>query len=259
MLLNPLCCFLVWSWLRVQILSEMVFRRAFRLGRGTFLAHTLSCGVFVAISAGMHDHFFDDHWRVSHPVTMKGNGWLSFSKMRTLSGEERECVDAWMELMRFNADPKTNLKKFSSLCVLNDSLIFFDGLSELSDGFKFMSYFFDSSTPFITELRREEQGGSTLLHAKMITEAKVRWLPIAYTFKSAVTLELETYGGVTAEGGATLKTRRRIRGVEHRWFEGPIVSRFTSTYNNCYGDMGDLLRRVNGFVLSTVVTNSEFL
>lgn len=275
-----------------------LFRRIFGLGKRTVLVHSLTCGVFVSIAAALKDQHFEQRWRGSVHAAMKRDGGY-FSRTKALSNEERECLEAWLDLMRFRVDPSGNLKRFSAHCALNDTLMFFDGLSECADGFLFLSYFYEASDPVIQELRREETGGVVTLHAKLSTDAKIRWIPISYTFVSTVTLVLEDFGGLlnlassavsspaqgnnataatsagvdddnagmarttyvaTSSGRViSLQSKKRIRLAEHRWFGGPIVSRFTSTFKNSYGDMGDLFRRCNGFVLSTVMTNSEFL
>lgn len=259
----------------------VVFRRLYKIGTRVVCVHLLAQGILIAHAALARDAAFEQRWRGSHHVAMRSGGL--FSRTRTLSPDEAECVNAWLDLMRFVADPTGNLRLFSTQCTLNDQLIFFDGRSEIADGFAFMSYFFERTDPVVTAIRREETDKGPALHIRTQTEAKVRWLPIQYTFTSAATLALEDHGGwrsalaassstsskennniTTAVGvlessGATLQRRKRITSVEHRWFGGPIVSRFTGTYKNAYGDMGDLLRRWEGFVLATAVTNSEHL
>lgn len=255
-----------------------IFRRLYRIGTRVVCAHVITQGIFVAHAALARDASHEQRWRGSQHVTLRRDGF--FSRSRVLAPDEVECVEAWLDLMRFVVNPAGNLRKFSTQCTLNDPLIFFDGRSEVADGFAFLSYFFEKSDPVITSIRREEVGGVVSLHLKMQTEARVRWVPLHYTFSSAATLGLEDFGGwKQSMGGASgassspspssqqiavaerapLQKRKRIHSVEHRWFGGPIVSRFTSTYKNAYGDMGDLVRRWEGFVLSTVITNSEHL
>lgn len=257
-----------------------VFKRALWIGKRAVIGHALTCCVFVGVSAFSHDVSMEQRWRGATHAVVKSEGL--FSRARALTTEERECLEAWLELMRFHVEPNGNLKKFSVRCALNDSLIFFDGLSECTDGFTFLSKFYTSSEPVVTELRREEVKGVISLHAKLLTEAQFRFVPLRYVFSSTVTLELEDYGGLlaaatdaassvgspgvsspatVATGGTvrSLSGKKRIRCAEHRWFGGPIVSRFTRTFKNSYGDMGDLFRRFNGFTLATVVTNSEHL
>jgi hypothetical protein len=253
-----------------------VFRRLLRLGVRVVCVQVACQGIFVGHAALARDAHFEQRWRGSQHAAMRSTGFLS--RTRVLSPDEVDCVEAWLDIMRFVVEPTGNLRKFSTQCTLNDALIFFDGRSEIADGFGFLSYFFEAADPVITSLRREETGGMVSLHVRLQTDARLRWLPVHYTFSSAATLDLEDFGGWTQALGTPTTTtatrgwnsdpsderipiqkRKRIRSVEHRWFGGPIVSRFTSTYKNAYGDMGDLLRRWHGFVLSTVVTNSEHL
>jgi hypothetical protein len=256
----------------------MVFRRLYKVGTRVVCAHVIAQGVLVGHAALGRDPTFEQRWRGAHHVAMRSGGM--FSRTRTLAPDEVECVNAWLDLLRFVAEPTGNMRLFSAQCTLNDQLIFFDGRSEIADGFAFMSYFFERTDPVVTAIRREETSKGPALHIRTQTEAKVRWLPIQYTFTSAATLSLEDQGGwrhalataassgsqsevaaavLESSGGATLQRRKRIASVEHRWFGGPIVSRFTGTYKNAYGDVGDLLRRWEGFVLATAVTNSEYL
>lgn len=280
-----------------------LFRPLFRVSWIYTKAHLFACAAFVGVSYTCTDSFFQQHWEVSLPVTTRGNeSWIRRAiyspSMRLLEEEEKECLDAWLSVMRFDVERKSSAsapqpeekagttsaspsstpaapsviantlftRRFSPTCYLNDSLIFFNGLTEIADGFWFMSLFYDSSEAVVTELRREVQGETVFLHAKTSVDAKVRWLPLTYTFRSAVTLELSRETGNKAAESAVQRLSSvigrkplRVVNVEHRWFEGPIVSKFTSTYDNAWGDVGDLFRRVNGFFLSSVITNSEFL
>ena len=284
-----------------------LFRPLFRASWFYTRAHLFACAAFVGVSFTGTDAFFEQHWEASLPVTTRGNeSWIRRAiyspSMRLLEDEEKECLDAWLSVMRFDVERKSAViakpddntnssssttsstsssspsalvrtckdtlftRRFAPSCFLNDSLIFFNGLTEIADGFWFMSLFYDSSEAVVTELRREVQGETVFLHAKTSVDAKVRFVPLTYTFRSAVTLELSRESGNNAAESAVQrlaavigKKPLRIVNVEHRWFEGPIVSKFTSTYDSAWGDVGDLFRRVNGFFLSSVITNSEFL
>ena len=147
--------------------------------------------------------------------------------------------------MSFDLDEQRAWSFFAPRVQLHDTLIFFDGLSELRDGWWFLSLFYTTSSPVVTEIRREEQDGTVFLHAKILTEASARFLPLQYTFPSTVTLELDD--------------KQKICCVEHRWFGGPMVSKRTASVLNVVGDVGDVARRLNGFFLSLAVTNSELL
>ena len=168
---------------------------------------------------------------------------------RILPAEEMECVDAFTRLLCFTLDSKTT-KFCAPNVVLNDSLICFDGLSEMKDGWWFLSQFFSECHASPTRVRRDvDTEGSVVLHIDYETDAIVRFTNFGYTFPSHATLVLEN--------ASQYSDRKRISVIEHRWFKGPIVSRMTSSHENTIGDAGDILRRMNGFVISLVLTLHE--
>ena len=213
------------------------------------VAQTGLCCLFIARSRYGVDEFFEQHWRYATPVTTTGHSkWKSLLHIggpHTLRPAELACLEAWERVMSFDLDERRVWSAFSPRVQLHDTLIFFDGLSELRDGWWFLSLFYSQSCPVMTEIRREEQDGTVFLHAKFQTEATARFVPLQYTFPSTVTLELDE--------------RSNICCVEHRWFGGPLVSKRTASVANVVGDVGDVARRFTGFFLSLAVTNSEML
>jgi hypothetical protein len=218
-----------------------------------FYLQTAMCLGFVMRSKYGTDEFFERHWAWATPVTSAGahSWWARLvpaygshkKKLHTLSPHEQECLTAWERVMAFDLADDSLWTAFSPTVQLHDSLIFFDSLGELRDGWWFLSLFYKRSSPVMTEIRREVQGTTVFLHATIQTEAVAWIIPTQYVFPSTVTLELD---------GAN-----KICSVEHRWFGGPLVSRRTASVDNVIGDVGDLSRRLSGFLLSLALTNSK--
>ena len=182
-----------------------------------------------------------------HDLESKLKRMMGFGP-KVLVPAERECVEAFTRLLCFSLDAHTT-RFCAPNVVLNDSLICFDGLSEMKDGWWFLSQFFSDCYATPTRVRRDvDTEGSVVLHIDYETEATVRFTNFSYTFPSHATLVLEN---------APNSSEKRINVIEHRWFKGPIVSRMTGSHENMLGDVGDIMRRMNGFVVSLVLTLHE--
>lgn len=228
----------------------------------TAYAQSSLCVIYALRSRYGTDAFFDEHWAYATPVTSAGSPtlfgqwwWPSTALatvapsppgrgVQTMAASEQRCIDAIERVMAFQAlDDEALWGAFSPSVQFHDTLVVFDTLAELRDGWQFMSRFFQKSAPVMTEIRREVQDGSTVfLHAKVQTDCQSALGLASYVFPSTVTLELDKFG--------------KICSVEHRWFGGPFVSRRTVSLDNVLGDVGDLSRRFSGFVLSLIITGT---
>lgn len=228
-------------------------------------AQSSLCVLYALRSRYGTDAFFDEHWAYATPVTSAGSPTLfgqwwwpstalaavtaaaptrQHGRVQTLSASEQRCIDAMARVMAFQELSDAALwGTFAPSVQFHDTLVVFDTLAELRDGWQFMACFFQTSAPVMTEIRREVQDGSTVfLHAKVQTDCQSAMGLASFVFPSAVTLELDKFG--------------KICSVEHRWFGGPFVSRRTVSLDNVLGDVGDLSRRFSGFVLSLIITGT---
>lgn len=173
-----------------------------------------------------------------------------------LSDDEKACVECMTRVLSMDYSNQ-NLSRFAKNVLFNDTLICFDGISEMKDAWKFLWVFFRSSEAIATEVKRDvDTEGGVVLHIKYETEATTALGLVTGTFKSHVTLILENeqQRGVLSSPTFSGRAPPRIRAVEHRWFGGPILSRMTATQENVVGDFGDLCRRINGFGMSLILT-----
>eukprot|EP00758_Cryptobia_borreli_P012193 Tbor_TRINITY_DN5723_c4_g3::TRINITY_DN5723_c4_g3_i1::g.20549::m.20549 len=177
---------------------------------------------------------------------------------KTLPPEERRCVDAFTSLITFNTNvPLTD--NFTANVILNDSLICLDGLTEMKDGWWFLSHFFESVDAQVLEVKKDvDTAGCSVLHVKYEMIIVPRILSFPCTFNSHATLVTTTSSKlIDKEKKQTniILHRPKVSVIEHRWWGGPILSRMTDTQRNILGDVGDLCRRMNGFTLSLVMSN----
>ncbi|KEG09160.1 hypothetical protein DQ04_05701030 [Trypanosoma grayi] len=216
------------------------WRRALRLAAGTPFLFAAVC---VAYARCGTDSFFVQHWSYAEPVmTTRTHRWALWQ--RSLTADERACLQVWLDAMSLTS-PSAAL--FSPQFVLQDTLYFLCGLGEWCDAVRMLAKLaVVHTTPYCIEIRREQQDGVVFLHGRLETEVTLR-LPFTNAachllFPSVVSLQLERAHRST-----------RIAAAEHRWFGGPLVSQQSASLRSPWGDVGDLGRRLNSFVLSCVV------
>lgn len=229
-----------------------------RFSRGILawsIGHTALCCGFVGAAYWMVDDQFKADLHNAHFVARVPYDtlWKRFSrKGKSLTSEERACAEAFESLMRFDLEHGA-FNRFSPRATWHDPLIFFEGISELRDGWTFLRHWFTMTDPVCTDIRRsvDPQTGHVQLFVELETAAKAYPVPIEYKFLSHARLYLKS-----DEHNAG---RLVIDKVEHRWFEneGPLVSRACGSMKTIVGDVGDLARRLNGFWLSSFVTTTH--
>lgn len=185
----------------------------------------------------------------------------SYTKARALADEGRmtslfdnklgkdrvECVHAITALLALQLQPRIFNDYFAPRVVFEDSLMILDGLAEVKDGWYFLQHFFAMTSPVVTEVRQSITDPEEI-HLRYSTDAMLRFIPISYTFNSSMELNLGTFG-----------TKKKIVNARHRWYEGAIFSRRSGSLDTIAGDFGDLMRRWNGFWLSSFLTASTYV
>lgn len=206
-----------------------------------------------------NDSAFTEHWQYSTPVLRKRMHYFQFWSPAffspSLSKDERRCLDAWMDTLALHS-PSFDAPELSPLLVVHDSALCFEGLNEFRDGVYAMEHSFLHAVPYLEEIRREIQGDTTFLHGRVTSDLSLRVPFTSYrlpfgSFSSAFTLQLEQ--------SPLHRSRLQVVAAEHRWFGGPIFSHRTNSVRSPWGDVGDLCRRYNGFILSLMVTKKASL
>lgn len=229
-------------------------RQVGRVGAFIIGAHMSITGVLFLYSRIGKDPFHESHWHHSKTVaTHRSNYWRFWEASfyhSVLSPAERKCLDAWLRVMALHTPPLAG-SEMSPRIVTQDSLAFLDGLNELRDGVYTLQCCMCKVTPYVLEVRREYQSETTFLHCKVESDVEVR---IPYTKRTVFVGTLPS--SVTLQLGhpSYNKGKLVVNAVEHRWFGGPIFSQQTASMRSPWGDIGDLCRRYNGFMLSAMVT-----
>ncbi|KPA81580.1 putative mitochondrial 32 kDa ER-associated protein (ERAP32) [Leptomonas pyrrhocoris] len=218
---------------------------------GAHLAMTSS--VFLCSSLG-HDDVFEQHWNYSRPTLRKRVSYVAFWTpgffSPVLSGEERECLDVWMHTLALHT-PLFATIQISPKITVQDSMAVLQGISELRDGVYLLEKLPIAVEPYLQEVRREYQDDVVFLHGKTRTDIAFK-VPFThykvplFVFPASFTLQLER----THSRGPHLN----ITVVEHRWFNGLLLSHSTNSVSSPWGDVGDLCRRYNGFLWSGMAT-----
>lgn len=218
---------------------------------GVHLAMTSS--LFLCSSIG-RDDAFEQHWNYSRPTLRKRASYVAFWTpgffSPVLTSEERACLDVWLNTLALHT-PLFATIEISPKISLQDSMAVLQGISELRDGVYLLEKLPIKVEPYLQEVRREYQDDVVFLHGKTKTDISLTVPFTDYTiplfvFPASFTLQLER-----------TQARRHhlnITTVEHRWFNGLILSHLTNSVSSPWGDVGDLCRRYNGFLWSGMVT-----
>jgi hypothetical protein len=218
---------------------------------GAHLAMTTS--LFLCSCLG-RDEAFEQHWQYSKPTLRKRVSYVAFWTpgffSPVLTSEERECLEAWMRIFALHPPPFATIQVSPRMSV-QDSMAVLHGITELRDGLYLLEQLPIRVEPYLQEIRREYQDNVVFLHGKTRTDIALAVPFTNYTiplfvFPSSFTLQLEH----TRAKGQHLN----ITTVEHRWFNGLILSHLTNSVSSPWGDVGDLCRRYNGFLWSSMVT-----
>lgn len=210
---------------------------------------------FLLFSRFGTDHTFESHWKYSTPVLTRRKNWWRFWNASfyqpILNDSERECVEAWLTTLALQLPPLAS-RELSPRVMTQDSLAIFESLYELRDGVNVLQNCLHSVVPYLQEVRRETQEKVVFLHCKVVSDVVLRvpltsYTFVAWKFPSVTTLQLEP--------SVNVRGREVVTAVEHRWFGGPIWSQQTSSVRSPWGDIGDLGRRYNGFMLSLMLTS----
>ncbi|EPY33763.1 hypothetical protein STCU_02003 [Strigomonas culicis] len=238
--------------------------RSFSRVCGLILAgHATVTAGLLATSLCLRDPCEDAHWGYSTPVCIGRPNWhvwrSSFYQISVLNSMERRCLESWLRVMAL--DVPALVKEISPYVMTCDSLALLEGLNELRDGVYALSFLLHEVKPHVLEVRRErmDKGNITYLHVKLRLEVRLR-LPLTdYTFTafrlpSLVVLQIqkEKLSDYTSD-------HLCVTAAEHHWFNGRIWSTQTGSFASPWGDIGDLMRRYNGFMMSTLVTKKVTL
>lgn len=217
-------------------------------------AHVTMVGLITLFSRLSTDTSLQEHWDYSTPVLRQRKNYFRLWEpgyfIPALSSDERECLDAWISVFRVQPPPLIS-RNWSPNVLLQDSQAMFDGLGELRDSVYALSFCVHSVDAYLQEVRRERQKDVTFLHCKVMLDVMVR-IPFTqrvlrvYQLPSTSTLELQ-YPPYSPK-------KLHITAVEHRWWGGRIWSAQTGSVRTPWGDIGDIVRRYNGFALATAVT-----
>ncbi|CAD2213087.1 hypothetical protein, conserved [Angomonas deanei] len=200
------------------------------------------------------DQFEEAQWACSTPVFLKRPTWRFWDPLffrPFLSGVEQKCVESWMNIM--SLDPPELSQYVSSRLITQDTVVFLDGLHELRDGTEFLKLFI-KNTPYVKDIRRQALRDVTFIHVK-VNSTVTTLVPFterelfSFNFPSTAVLQIEQVrnGNLVSQ---------KLTGAEHRWFNGPALSRQTASCQNVLGDAGDLCRRYTGFLMWTMLTKT---
>ncbi|KPI83750.1 hypothetical protein ABL78_7205 [Leptomonas seymouri] len=231
-----------------------ILKPVFRFCGVAIGAHVALCSSLFLCSLLGRDKEYEEHWRYSKP-TLRTRGsyvafWMPGFFSPVLTSEERECLDVWMHTISLHP-PLFATIQISPKVVLHDSMALLQGISELRDGLYILEKLPISVEPYLQEVRREYQDEVVFLHGRTRTDIALRvpfttfTMPL-FALPASFTLQLER----THSHGQHL----HITAVEHRWFNGLLLSHLTNSVSSPWGDVGDLCRRWNGFLWSAMAT-----
>lgn len=232
-------------------------RKVGRLCMAVIGAHAFMTGSITVFSRCSTDRFFDEHWRYSTPVLMRRRNytcpWRSDFFLPSLTRDERECLEAWLSLQSLQTPPLM-APSWSPHVLVQDSLAILDGISEVRDAVYGLSFCVHKVTPEVVEVRRERQDSVTFVHCKTVLDVAVRVPFTSFTFSA---FRLPAFVTLQLEAPSNRPGKLRIAAADHRWWGGRIWSTQTGSVKPPWGDVGDLVRRYNGFAASIMITKGS--
>lgn len=245
--------------------------------RGVAAVQAAGMSTALLISAFREDAEWKAHWRQSKITVLENNNYFRFWRPSffypVLRDNERRCLNDWLQAITIEPSSSSALTTESRSCspstsphlphlspslVLHDSLFLVIGARELLQLQKFTSHFVHGLKPTVYAMHREVQGKeAVLLHLKCRSDMLFR-IPMTSivfscgSFPFTATLVVE-HAKSSFFPSLYRKPSAMVTFAEHRWFGGCIWSTQTSSISSPWGDIGDLWRRTNAYVLSLLI------